>query len=72
MTDLLALSLIIILLTTVGHGTGRDDTDEPHGRHSGMTVYTDYGTGCQYIGTVLGGISPRLGADGKPICAKRQ
>lgn len=27
-------------------------------------------TGCQYIVTKTGGITPRLGADGRPICGQ--
>ncbi|MCE9565767.1 MAG: DUF6440 family protein [Planctomycetes bacterium] len=69
MTDVLAAFLIVILLSTMFHGTaGRDDSDEQHGKRSGLTVYTDYKTGCQYLGTILGGVTPRLDRDGKPVC----
>lgn len=40
--------------------TPHDDTDPPNGR-SGVTIVTDYGTGCQYLKTPGGGITPRLG-----------
>ena len=49
-----------------------DDTDDPNGKHSGMMLYTDHRTGCQYVGTVLGGITPRLDRDGKPVCIDRK
>jgi len=40
---------------------------------SRVYVYTDTGTGCQYVATVLGaeGLTPRMGADGKQICKAR-
>ncbi len=39
-------------------------------RHSGFILYTDHLTGCQYLqaGLLGGGITPRLGRDGKQIC----
>jgi hypothetical protein len=37
----------------------RDDSDPINGR-SGLTVYTDYQTGLQYLGTPNGGFAPRL------------
>lgn len=44
-----------------------DDTDPPGGR-SGITLFTDDLTGCQYLGSPFGPTTPRLGADGKQIC----
>lgn len=48
----------------------RDDTDEPgwFGKRSGVTPVTDNLTGCQYIRTANGGITPRLDASGRQIC----
>jgi nitrogen fixation-related uncharacterized protein len=46
-----------------------DDTDAP-GERSGLRPYTDHGTGCQYLSTSDGALTPRLGADGRPICGK--
>ena len=45
----------------------RDDTDPPEDR-SGMALYTDAKTGCQYLGSSRGGITLRLDRDGKHIC----
>lgn len=50
----------------------RDDFDDPTGKRSGMIVYTDHRTGCQYLGTILGGITARLDRDGKPVCTKQE
>lgn len=63
------LGIIISLLTLValatqfaGGGFDRDDTD---GRErSGLKLHTDHGTGCQYLSTPGGGITPRMSADG--------
>lgn len=49
----------------------RDDTDPPDGR-SGLSLHTDHLTGCQYVGKGFGNITPRLDADGQPICGKKQ
>lgn len=48
---------------------GRDDTDSKTTRaRSGLSLYTDYGTGLQYIkGGLFGDIHPRLDADGNHI-----
>lgn len=45
----------------------RDDTDGADER-SGMVLYRDARTGCEYLGNPLGGITPRVGRDGKQIC----
>ena len=44
----------------------RDGTDGRKHR-SGMMLFTDYQTGVQYVGTLQGGLTPRLNADGT-IC----
>lgn len=46
-----------------------DDTDQGAG-HSGFILRTDALTGCQYLGTIWGAITPRLDATGKPMCGK--
>jgi hypothetical protein len=43
----------------------RDDTDPAGIKRSGMVLYTDAKTGCQYLSVPHGGITPRLGADGR-------
>lgn len=48
---------------------GMDDTDSRQdGKISGLRPRTDYGTGCQYLETRDGAITPRLGRDGKQVC----
>ena len=56
----------LILVMTTDHRPVRDDTDPP-GARSGLTLYTDHETGCQYL-SEGSGLTPRLGPDGKQIC----
>jgi len=47
-----------------------DDTDGPNKR-SGLSLYTDHLTGCQYVGwhdSYGAAIYPRLDGDGKQVC----
>jgi len=44
-----------------------DDTDFPD-HQSGMWLYTDHLTGCQYL--YRGSLTPRMDADGKQICIR--
>lgn len=48
-----------------------DDTDSPAGQRSNMELLTDHGTGCQYLRVMGGGVTPRLDASGKHICAPK-
>lgn len=41
-----------------------DSTDNIDGQRSGLKLYTDYGTGCEYLATVRGGLFPRIADDG--------
>jgi hypothetical protein len=45
----------------------RDSTDSPTER-SGFKLRTDYGTGCQYLESRDGFLSPRLDKTGKQVC----
>lgn len=47
--------------------TDRDSSDGRSGK-SGMIVRTDAFSGCQYLETKDGSITPRMGVDGKQIC----
>lgn len=59
--------LIYLGLWVLDKAIQYDDTDPVHGR-SGLSIYIDNGTGCQYLGVLVFGITPRLQADGKQIC----
>ena len=49
---------------------GRDATDPPAGR-SDMQIMTDHQTGCQYLMSARGGLTPRLDENGKQMCTKK-
>lgn len=64
----------IIVLDLAGKVIGypeKDDTD-PAGGRSGLKIYTDSGTGCQYLSVSGGGVTPRLNTDGQPTCGAQQ
>ena len=42
--------------------------DHVTGARSQMRILVDHGTGCQYQKTASGGLTPRLDAQGKPMC----
>lgn len=50
-------------------GWGRDVTDGKE--RSGLGLRTDAQTGCQYLVSPWGGITPRLDRDGKHLCGTR-
>lgn len=67
----LAIMLSAALALTLmlgGDWTARDDTDS-HEKRSGMRPHVDALTGCQYLSTPGGGITPRLDAQGRHMCA---
>ena len=47
-----------------------DNTDKNLFIRSDLGLKTDYGTGCQYLTTLWGSITPRLDKDGKQVCIK--
>jgi hypothetical protein len=64
-----AVLAILCSLTFAGCVRVGDDTDDrANNRTSGLILYTDYGTGCQYLRAADGGITPRMGADGRQVC----
>jgi hypothetical protein len=50
---------------------GRDETDPPQGR-SYLLILTDHATGCQYLTSGRGGLTPRLDASGQHMCSKTE
>ncbi|HBZ9863951.1 TPA: hypothetical protein MND73_000646 [Salmonella enterica subsp. houtenae] len=49
-------------------GVGRDDTDGK--TRSGLNLYTDHKTGCQYLGNGSG-LTPRMDAQGYQVCSEK-
>lgn len=69
---LIALSIVIAVFALT-RSFERDDTDPPGlGERSGMRLFTDHRTGCQYLSAgPIGGITPRLDRDGRHVgCAR--
>lgn len=54
----------------VSYTTPLDDSDRSHSVRSGLGVKTDHMTGCQYLVTKWGGITPRLDGAGRQVCRK--
>lgn len=61
------LAQVIFAYATIGFKGGKDSTDAVTGMSSGLTIYVDHKTGIQYLGTMLGGLTPRLDIDGLPM-----
>lgn len=60
---------IVAVLTAVAIPTPYDDTDDrASGTRSGLALYTDHLTGCQYISLGKRAITPRLDPQGHPVC----
>ncbi len=66
-----AVIIVLGLIDSAIRYPQKDDTD-PSGGRSGLKIYTDSGTGCQYLSVSGGGVTPRLSADGQPICGVQQ
>lgn len=57
--------LIVLGLTLLPFG--RDDTDPSWPKRSGLGLYTDAKTGCQYLSAKGNGIAPRMDKAGRHI-----
>lgn len=68
-TEKLILLCIALILTAIFWPAERDSTDAPNSR-SGLRLYRDHMTGCEYLGG-SGGITPRLDEQARPICGRR-
>jgi hypothetical protein len=68
--------LLLLVLVFVFILTGcRENTEynPENSSNDSVSVYTDSKTGCEYLiyaSGYKGGITPRLGSDGHPICKK--
>lgn len=70
------LILLAVILFLAADGAGwlgwldpYDDTDAPPQR-SGMKIYRDALTGCEYLGRPWSTLTPRTDASGKQVCRK--
>lgn len=69
-SQLMWLVIAIWLLNLIP--IGRDSTDGPWPYRSGMKPLTDALTGCQYLTTWSGGITPRIDSRGMHLGCKSQ
>lgn len=66
-----AFLFIVLSSWLLSAGKPLDDTDNKlTGDRSNLRILIDHGTGCQYLTTSGGGVTPRLDANGVPICKK--
>lgn len=65
----ICVSLILSIPAALVIGTASKDIDssDPKDGRSGMRLYTDALTGCQYL-SAGGGITPRLDSDNMIVC----
>ncbi|ELK2377702.1 hypothetical protein RU030_002465 [Salmonella enterica] len=72
-----AFALGVVVTSVIFFGTqwvlfkldvGRDDTDGK--TRSGLNLYTDHKTGCQYLGNGSG-LTPRMDAQGYQVCGEK-
>jgi hypothetical protein len=61
----------LFTLALILHAITPKDNSDPPGfwSRSGMALYTDHLSGCQYLrGSLFGGLTPRMDSDGKQVC----
>lgn len=63
---------IVTLCVTAVFFNPVDSTDAGKDNRSGMKLRIDHGTGCHYLETIGGGITPRLKPDGEHLCGSEQ
>ena len=57
-----------VAVAVLGRWQPTDSTDISRSQRSGLKLHTDAMTGCQYLSTSGGGITPRLDSQGRQIC----
>lgn len=69
---IIAIFAWVVLLMVLDHfRVNYDDTDNYADRQrSGLVIYTDHRTGCQYLSRFLGGLTPRLDKNSEHIGCK--
>jgi hypothetical protein len=61
--------VLVVGVVAQAAGYGWDDTDNrPTGVHSEMRLRTDHGTGCQYLESQEGALTPRVDRSGRQVC----
>jgi hypothetical protein len=69
---LLVLIVVGVLSVALAPYASTDATDRDARHRSSFTLRTDYGSGCQYLESDKGFLTPRMGGDGRQICGASQ
>lgn len=75
MNKKIIITAVVLYFGIAAYGhfyTPYDDTDnEAYNLRSGMKLYTDYGTGCQYLSTPFSNnLIPRMDSNHNHVCLK--
>jgi hypothetical protein len=70
--DLLSLVLLSIGIAAMVNSFTPYDSCDGDGHRCGLRVRTDALTGCQYLESPAGSLTPRLARDGRPACGGGQ
>ena len=63
------VGIVVVLLAISSRCQPYDSTDDIANKdRSGLMLYVDHGTGCEYLGKVFGPPVPRLDRFGKQVC----
>ena len=66
----LLIAFFVFLAVQLSSTKPLDATDNHiTGIRSNLTILVDHGTGCEYLKSVSGGLTPRINPQGKHICA---
>lgn len=66
------VTALVFGLSVISKWQPTDSTDISRTDRSGLKLHTDAMTGCQYLSTSGGGITPRLDSQGKQICGSKE
>lgn len=65
---LIATMLTLIVVIDIYNAMQPGDSTDSDSARSGLSLHVDAKTGCHYLGTARGGITPRYDRDGNHIC----
>lgn len=66
----MSIAFVAISMLTLSLRNCNGDSTDSSSEKSGLVLYTDHGTGVQYVGTTFGAIAVRVDRDGKPVTVK--
>lgn len=62
------LFFLVVAVDVIHKSTRPYDSTDPSDGRSGLRLYIDDGTGCHYLGSSNGGLTPRMNPDGRQVC----